>query len=432
MINVTNIDMEKKYRFTITFILLIFLLLAVATIFINGIKKEHQEEAINIVLNEGKLIINYIDGDSVYINDKKEHQYHISITNNDSKNTYYSLEMIDLNGSKITAKLYDEEGNDLLTIEDVTENSKILSLMTIEPKQTIRYTLELISTKKNQFSGTIRVVNDSITTQTFSDLILLKNNINTSKTNVGKETATIEEGLLTSVDDDGISYFFRGAVDNNYLKINNMYFRIVRINGDGSVRVILDDVLPNVVAFNTNQLPENTEPGTLVNLKDSTIATTLNDWFNTNLSSYGENFINGKFCSETTFPNLNNGLNRSNAYNRIFALDEPSLSCTGTVNELKVGLLSSDEAVLAGAYRSTENKDYYLYNSSIVGSYFLTSPNFISSDNVVSMLTLASNGAIAEGTLITDTAYVRPVLNVGVSAKVKGEGTYENPYIIVS
>lgn len=428
----TKADMEKKYHLTIAIILVIFILLAVVTICTHRLKKEQEEETVNIVLNEGKLIINYIDGDSVYINDRKNHKYHISITNSDTKNTYYSLEMLGLNDEKAKMTLYDEEEKELLSIEDITQSPKILSLMTIEPNQTIRYTLAFESTRKSQFTGTIRVINDSITTQTFSDIILLNNSINTSKTKIGKETATTEEGLLTSVDEDGISYYFRGSVKNNYLKINNLYFRIVRINGDGSVRLILDNTLDELVPFNSNPLPENTDPGALANLKEASVINNLTAWFNANLAAYSENFISGKFCSEITFPNLNNGLNRSDAYNRSFTIDEPSLTCKGITNELKVGLLSSDEATLAGAYHNTENKDYYLYNENIAGPYFLGSTNFISSDNTVSMLTLAPNGAIAEGTMITDSAYLRPVVNLSISAKVKGEGTYENPYIIVS
>ena len=48
------------------------------------------------------------------------------------------------------------------------------------------------------------------------------------------------ESLLASAEDDyGTSYYFRGAVKNNYVEFANKCWRIVRIVGDGSVKLIL-------------------------------------------------------------------------------------------------------------------------------------------------------------------------------------------------
>ncbi len=48
------------------------------------------------------------------------------------------------------------------------------------------------------------------------------------------------EKLLASTEDDyGISYYFRGAVENNYVEYANMCWRIVRVTGDGSIKLVL-------------------------------------------------------------------------------------------------------------------------------------------------------------------------------------------------
>ena len=48
------------------------------------------------------------------------------------------------------------------------------------------------------------------------------------------------EALLASTEDDyGTSYYFRGAVKNNYVEFANKCWRIVRINGDGSIKLVL-------------------------------------------------------------------------------------------------------------------------------------------------------------------------------------------------
>ena len=47
------------------------------------------------------------------------------------------------------------------------------------------------------------------------------------------------ESLVCSAPDDyGTSYYFRGNVENNYVKFAGFYWRILRINGDGSIRMI--------------------------------------------------------------------------------------------------------------------------------------------------------------------------------------------------
>ena len=50
----------------------------------------------------------------------------------------------------------------------------------------------------------------------------------------------VTEALLASTEDDyGTSYYFRGAVKNNYVQFANKCWRIVRIVGDGSVKLVL-------------------------------------------------------------------------------------------------------------------------------------------------------------------------------------------------
>ena len=49
-----------------------------------------------------------------------------------------------------------------------------------------------------------------------------------------------EAGMYAAQDDDGISYYYRGAVSGNYLKIADKYWRIIRVNGDGTLRIIYD------------------------------------------------------------------------------------------------------------------------------------------------------------------------------------------------
>ena len=47
-------------------------------------------------------------------------------------------------------------------------------------------------------------------------------------------------GIYAAEDDLGTSYYFRGDVLNNYVYFANSSWRIIRINGDGTIRMIYD------------------------------------------------------------------------------------------------------------------------------------------------------------------------------------------------
>jgi len=62
-----------------------------------------------------------------------------------------------------------------------------------------------------------------------------------------------ERKLIKAEDDYGTSYVFRGAVKDNYVNFAGFRWRIVRINGDGSIRLILDGTLDTTcVEYNTD------------------------------------------------------------------------------------------------------------------------------------------------------------------------------------
>ena len=84
---------------------------------------------------------------------------------------------------------------------------------------------------------------------TLSDCMLVMNSHETSvenaKTNITNKgtpdfskIATTDEGLYMAEDDDGASYYYRGAVKNNYVSFAGYTWRIIRRNGNGSIRLI--------------------------------------------------------------------------------------------------------------------------------------------------------------------------------------------------
>ena len=104
-----------------------------------------------------------------------------------------------------------------------------------------------------QTSDTVAEVEDTYCKDngftTLSDCMLVMNNHETSvesaKTNITSKgtpdfskTATNDEGLYMTEDDEGPSYYYRGAVKNNYVSFAGYTWRIIRRNRDGSIRMI--------------------------------------------------------------------------------------------------------------------------------------------------------------------------------------------------
>ena len=104
-----------------------------------------------------------------------------------------------------------------------------------------------------QTSDTVAQVEDTYCKDngftTLSDCMLVMNNhetsVETAKSNIVakgtpdfSKTATTDEGLFAADDDDGASYYYRGAVKNNYVSFAGFTWRIIRRNGDGSIRLI--------------------------------------------------------------------------------------------------------------------------------------------------------------------------------------------------
>lgn len=423
---------DNKYQLIMIIILSFFVVIVALAILLSNIEFEDKVEGtIAKVVNEGDLVVNYIDGDKIDFNDKKEHSYSISITNTSSAKLYYSIYFIEVNNSKVKVRIEDKDGKVLNELDNLA-NNKLINLESLAGGETVRYLIVFDNEKKIDFEGTLKVDNDSLSSESFADLILLNNNVVAPKTRVGSEVATSNEGLISMEDNKGTSYYFRGNVDNNYVMIGDLTFRIVRINGDGTIRIVLNNVLDEARPYNTNSLANLASVSTLALLSGSSLISYLNSWYDENFREYSSFLTVGDYCTDTTFNNNISGITYSSVYERIFEDKAPNLFCSGNIYSGKVGLLSVDEVVLAGAAENIPNTSYYLYNKDIPGNYVTSSSYFINVSNNVAMINVMSNGALGDGVLVTNNSYIRPVIQVSVSAKVKGSGTIDDPYVIVS
>ena len=423
---------NDRYQIIILAIVVIFILLVIfALIFRNIDIGKKDNNTVGIVLSDGELTINYVDGQDIEIKDSKEHTYAITITNTSSKKIFYSLYFTDVENPDAYIVLEDYDGNEIIKVIDDLDTKRLVNLEAIKPEETIRYVVKVDGEESEGFKGKLLVVNESLSSDNFADLILATHSVEEARTRVGSEPSTIDEGLLETIDNKGKTYYFRGKINYNYVKLGSNMFRIVRVNRDGTVRLVLDGVLDEQYPYNSNGLTEGLTFSNLANIKNASILTVLNNWYETELKDYKKYIVNSNFCADETFNTVINDINYSNAYNRIFVDDTPDLFCSGSIYSGKVGLLSADEVALAGAYHNTVNDKYYLYNSDIKGSY-VTLSSYSLVDIDLHMINVTNNGGFGNSVLISEKAYIRPVISIGANAKVKGDGTKENPYIIVA
>ena len=292
-------------------------------------------------------------------------------------------------------------------------------------------------------------------------------------------SAESTDGYVCSAPDDyGTSYYFRGNVENNWVKFANSYWRIIRVNGDKSIRMIYAgdatvlDALPNKEevlkngyndgdtdytqigesAFNSSRDDDNAYVGymygtpgsstydeTHANTNNSAIKEAIDSWYEAHLKSteYESYLSDTLFCNDRSFNESNTGTGAGTSVTHYRPKSgNPTLKCSQkndrfTVDDEEIGngsltypisLITSDEVYLAGGSGST-NHSYYLYTGN---SCWTLSP-FSSSVSGAFVRVVTVDG-------LTDFGYVdvsrgvRPVINLKAGSLTKGSGTALDPY----
>lgn len=411
---VIEVKMRKRFKGLLGFILILIIIALLLGVFYFIYKKVKSKDGeIKITDN---LSINFHDGHVIEF--EKEYKTSITIINNGNSDEYYYIELINPNNeNEIDYTLTD---NKLVNIKDsLNDYNKIVSsYILIKSGEVQNYNISLNSKNENINKIEINVEKESLENNTFAELIIKNNQIKDSAlTSVGKEIATTNEGLIKTVDDYGSSYYFRGDVQNNNVVINNLNFKIVRINGDGSVKLVLSST--------TGELKKYLDVGENYYYKDSIINTYLNTWIEQNLGNYTSYLATQKYCNDVL---LND--DTFYAYTRIMEDNIPSLVCLSEKFSSKVALLTVDEAIYAGATVNDDNTSFYLYDSSIDTDTFLMSSATNKLD-IYHPFVLSKDGKILDSIPFNYLRGVRPVITIIKTAQVSGDGTIDNPYKLI-
>jgi len=368
----------------------------------------------------------------------------------------------------------------------------------------------LINEVKNNIRDSIENINNGVL---LKDAILANNEIVTIPPDFSKVTS----GLYKAEDDYGVSYYFRGADVNNYVSLKkvydegfsgvclfgrcefdnkegkykaycstkeeciadvesgvpwtaddcvevslegayvNEYWKIIRINGDGTIRLIYSGIRDRISGGTyKHQIGESSFNPTTVDKsiwgkytyeengtqKDSTMKTFLENWYENNLeTNYSDIIADSIFCNDRELGYRSGGNQYFAVYSRIRDAASPQLTCTNKSDRYTVldesigngllkhpiGLITADEAFMAGVGFNGSN---YQNNSYLTGMVTVTMSQAVISSNWPGMMHVEGNWMVN----VQDKGVkkVIPVINLKAEVKFIGNGSYETPYEIVT
>ena len=284
-------------------------------------------------------------------------------------------------------------------------------------------------------------------------------------------------------DDFGEVYYFAGNPTDNWFQFGTnssgqpLYWRIVRINGDGSIRLIYNGTTTSSTdestmintsqAFNSSY-NNNMYVGYMYQsdqvhglTTNSSIKTIIDEWYLDNLADEADDLEeNAGFCGDRT-PYSGSGTGTSNtdyaAYNRLVNSKNPSFKCTyedasGVKQDLyttpgsskgngalkvdpndegstptPIGLITADEVAFAGGVYGSNNTSYYLYNNA---AYWTMSPRYFNG-STAGVFVVGRNGSLSSSLVYTPWS-VRPVINLRADTPISGSGTTSEPFRVGS
>ena len=313
-----------------------------------------------------------------------------------------------------------------------------------------------------------------------------------SGNNGGKGDGT--KGIYAAEDDLGISYYFRGAVDNNYVKFANFYWRIIRINGDGTIRMIYagtsahangeseTDSYISQTAYNssyndntyvgymTGSTGATTYANTHSNTNNSTIKGVIDTWYKTNIEDkgYSSYVADAIYCNDRSIANdsatnimltkvssseTNTGLGYGTnvtaygGFKRNWVNHTPSLKCPNNNDKFTkssilgngrltypAALITSDEVVYAGGLADAVNVESYIKNT----DYYLYTPSYWywtltpwAFVQIRSDVNYVDSDGYLSWTRVHYNLYAaRPVVSLNSGAITEGNGTKSNPFMV--
>lgn len=257
-----------------------------------------------------------------------------------------------------------------------------------------------------------------------------------------------EKGLYSIEVDGETKHYYRGNVTDNYVSFAGQTWRILSINSDGSLKIILDGSIGACQYQSANEPTTHSVDGAIeyIAWENSTVYSTLHTWYDSNIApNYDQYVVPTAFLFDTSYSNKTASSTSGSVYyfgsylrvgpdggNYI-----PTFSQDANYEITdNIGLINADEVLFAGGFWNASNTSYFLYNPSITEEASWTmSPSFYDdgAHYKIGMCILNnSTGKLYDwpnnGNTLTSSLSVRPVITISGNYEMTGDGTSSNPY----
>ena len=402
----------------------------------------------------------------------------------------FTASVVVINGSSDTNSKEVYKGNDVTFTITPNDGYTLEDASISCSNGTLSNNLLTISNVQSDITCTITLDEDGITLvqAMLRDNPTISERTSFSSTNVANTTGTIYK---TNKTEDGSEvYYYSGNTTNNWVYFGGFYWRIIRTNEDGSVRMLYSGTSHDTTegyigtsAYNNsykNPMYAGYMYGTgdslennRTNINDSTIKTYIDNWYEKNLLTNYDKYISKTaiYCNDRSIgsgryntsskvgnkfyfasytrlktnkapsykcgANISNGLIESNQATE----DKFSANTTGGGNgQLKypVALMTADEVSFAGGVYDIELSvpySYYSLNSN--GSsitelnwWLLSSSDRTSSGSSVFYVQDSNYLGCLFSRFVSQAFAVRPAISLSSCVKVTGDGIPTDPYIV--
>ena len=268
------------------------------------------------------------------------------------------------------------------------------------------------------------------------------------------------KGLYYNEDNFGQTFYFRGNVKNNYVLFGNYYWRIIRINGDNSIRLLyshgVNDNNNHIGISNYNYTAGSpayagymygnnidTRENSIKNEINSSVKEFIDNWYINNLIKFQDYISDSGFCNNRTvyegdgysinkdsmfgISNSKNANFKCSNENDLFTLNASFFG--NKALKYPIGLITIDELIYSGNSFGYANKLAWSFSGN---DYLTMSPSiFDSSYTVVDIWLYSAKGTLGRNNMITNSSTIRPVINLKSDVKISGGiGTINDPYVV--
>ncbi len=401
-----------------------------------------------------------------------------NVTNNYNRQTDWTYKLENTEEVKLASTVSSGSDTEIASGSVPATESYIVGKETVDSNHTKTYKLTItyanpkeVSQNEDQGKTLKFKIDIDEETTTLKEAVLRDEHVTTvkigttSKTDPGKKPSeATEKELVETPDDYGNSHIYRGKVDHNYVSFAKMCWRIVRVDGNGNIKLALaNEGDCNSTSTSSGYIHNNgslktqafkSEPHNDIQYARYTLSDikkTIDEWYEDKIKDGNDKIVvNAEWCQDMSVSSTTSSYVYFGARKRIYPATSanPSLMCNFTSDQnvpeqyktyksekfnAKVGLLTADELAFAGSSWSGTN-NYYLKDEASSNWYWLLSPsNFYLSSSLPNVFSAYSSGYLSNGSVGNVGGAVRPavVLQSGVAIS-GGDGSKGKPYIIKS